>query len=137
MPLSTRSSASSPESRERMARDGGEDLPVRRLADGDGGAQGHEVEPLLRRELLQEHLGHRVRLGTPSVCTYAASVSKKKSRWNDACAAACTYPDTSPFRCEVPGLLVQHVAVAFQRPAGDGGSRRGQDHALHRAGFHT
>lgn len=34
-----------------------------------------------------------------------------------------------------PGRLVEDMAGAFQRPqAGDGGRRRRQDHALHRAG---
>jgi hypothetical protein len=45
---------------------GGLDLPVGRLADGDGRAQGHQADAVLRREpgrrLLQEHLRHRVRL---------------------------------------------------------------------------
>jgi hypothetical protein len=34
-----------------------------------------------------------------------------------------------------PRGLVQHVPVALQRPAGDRGRRRGQDHALHRPRF--
>ena len=52
-----------------------------------------------------------------------------------------TYPEASPFGREVldvgEGFLVQHVPVAFQRPAGDRRRRGGQDHALHRAGLHA
>ena len=36
-----------------------------------------------------------------------------------------------------PGRLVQDMAVALQRPAGDGGRRRCEDHAPHRAGSHA
>lgn len=96
-------------------RDAGIDPHRRRCSDGDDRAEGHQAETVLLRELgrllLRKNLGDRVRLRRRQLLHGSEVLDVG------------------------PGRLVEDMAGAFQRPqAGDGGRRRRQDHALHRAG---